>query len=212
VGQQSVSSKATAKTLSAQHYPAAQDFHCPDTKAKQACDSFAELLKAKDSDIPASGYACFRPEDDEFFVVEFTQPSFVWTIDPDTKKRTIPQGSKSIATGSMTSFRNGVTDSSVLPTFFFLGSWRPLWDNESVFASEQVNFQDAQAGELSTITITGSQLSVNDYPYTNRSDKKVEYNLTLQRSTGRFSENYKYVGDSVPFLEHSGRCVWFSNK
>ena len=40
-----------------------------------------------------------------------------------------------------------------------------------------------------------------------QSGKKVEYTLTMQRSTKRFTENFNVVGDAKASFENSGRCV-----
>ena len=43
--------------------------------------------------------------------------------------------------------------------------------------------------------------------FKNAVDKMIVYNLTIQRSTGRFIENFLEESQKTPFAERTGRCI-----
>ena len=74
-----------AKSAAPKTKSAPPPFACPDPEAKKACKSYEELVKAKDAGLPAGGYAWFRKDSDDFFVVSFTHPYFPKHWNPELK-------------------------------------------------------------------------------------------------------------------------------
>lgn len=185
-------------------------FECPDAEAKQACKSYEELLKAKDSGLQDDGYVCFRKNQDEFFVVSFGKPHFLTRWDKDQKKMVVDTEYTPSGYGSAHAYKNGIADSSTMPHLNFAGKWHPpIFDGETgTFVSENINFkkQDEEDKDVG-ISIDDEQVSVL-YKYENKLDDTVRYELTIQRSTGRFSETYQKVKQQIPFLENIGYCAY----
>ena len=187
-------------------------FTCPDSEAQQACKSYSELLGAKDSglkdnDFQDTGYACFRKQVDEFFVVTFSKPSFQQTWDKDRKKFVIAKDAQQVpGTGWIQTYKDGVADSGTMPYLFFTGNWRPLF-GYGLFASDTIDFEPEPGGKLAVVSINDTQLSVSGYKYKSKLDANMEYNLTMQRSTRRFSESFVQEGTAIPVVEKTGRCV-----
>jgi hypothetical protein len=62
-------------------------------------------------------------------------------------------------------------------------------------------------GDKNGVSVDERQLSI-DYKYQSKTGKSVQYRLTIQVSTRRFSESFREASDQVPFLEHTGYCVY----
>ena len=96
-----------------------------------------------------------------------------------------------------------------MPSFDFWGSWRPFPDPGN-FSADSVNLKeiDRETDTVTGVFINPSQISIQ-YKYENGMKESIVYTLTIQRSTGRFSESFLEEAKSgVPFLEHTGRCTY----
>jgi hypothetical protein len=199
----------TPQKRPARKTPAVQStFVCPDAEAQQGCKSYQELLKAKDKSLPDDGYICFRKKEDEFFAVTFTRPYF--TIKPhwdaESKKLVLddPQG----GFGYAQTYKNGVLDSTRMPTFSFSGQWKQrLYSESGYFISDELNDKKQDENEHDVgVSIDQTQIMVQ-FKYQNPMDKTMHYALTIQVSTGRFAESFRDEPEKVPFLESTGYCV-----
>jgi hypothetical protein len=171
---------------------------CPESKAQIACQSFWELVQAKDKSLPNNGYACFRRGADEFFVVSFDRPYFA--------KHWDDKGIEGY--GNVQSYQDGVLTSEVMQTLVFWGIWTP---NGAAFLSEgiQVAYKlGEQHNPPEYVSIDDTQFTLS-LKYQNGADKTILYSLTIQRSTGRFTEAYSDKSEGASFLENSGRCTYF---
>jgi len=165
------------------------------------------LLKARDTGLPNDGYVCFRKNEDEFFVVWFSKPHFRRKWDSDLKQMVIDDEATAPGLGDASSYRDGVADSRVMPRMSFSGTWMPLGES-GMFSSEKINGKKKDEKDQTTgIFIDENQFSLT-YKYQNSTDKTVEYNLTIQRSTGRFTESFREESQHVPFSEGAGRCIF----
>lgn len=184
---------------SAPQKPAEQlAFVCPDAEAQQACKSYQELLKAKDTSLPVgSAYICFRKHVDEFFAIKFSQPFFLKHWD-ETSKQMVTANTPSPGSGYTQTYKNGVQDTSIVPTFSFVGQWRPFPYSESgVFVSDVINMTKQDENDPNVgVSIDEAQVSVG-FKYKNRFDKTMLYTLTIQRSTRRFAESCRAPGSVI---------------
>src|SRR5713226_4663421 len=90
-------------------------FACPDAEAQQACKSYQELLKAKDTGLPTSDvYICFRKQADEFFVVYIPQSYFRRHWDQVLKQMVMDE-TKRPGVGFAQTYKNGVLDPAAMP-------------------------------------------------------------------------------------------------
>jgi hypothetical protein len=80
-----------------------------------------------------------------------------------------------------------------------------FWDG--TFISEVINLEKQdEANPASSVVIDDSQIAIHQ-TYKNPLDKKISYTLTIQRSTGRFSENFLRESEQIPFAQDVGRCL-----
>ncbi len=132
---QSIQKKPTQRRRAAN-----PSFTCPDSEAQQACKSYAELLKAKDTGLPLDAYVCFRKSVDEFFLISFSQPYFRTKWDPDSKQMVVDYDYTPPGRGSARTYKNGIEDSSAMPSLFFSGQWYPVLEpEEGMFVSDKIN-------------------------------------------------------------------------
>ena len=188
--------------------PTAQStFVCPDAEAQQSCKSYQELVKAKDKSLPDDAYFCFRKKEDEFFAFRFSRPIFLQHWDKDAKQM-VPDDTPRPGWGYAHTYKDGVQDSTKMPTLTFSGQWMPLSGSASVFTSDSLNFkkQDEKDHDLG-VSIDETQVAL-ELKYQNRSDKTIHYTLTIQRSTGRFAENFREEAEKMSFIENTGYCVY----
>ncbi len=192
-------------------------FFCPDPDAGQACKSYQELVKAKDAGLYEDAYYCFRKKQDQFFFVWFSKPYFRKHWDSENKRMWPDKDATSAGRGSAGTFTNGVEDYSAMPRLFFNGTWLP-WAlsgqaDTGLFSSTSVNHAEHKDGDPVVVTIDDTQFSITGLKYQNTVGKAIRYNLTIQRSTGRFTESFSEAlqGDEtkqVPFAESTGRCIY----
>jgi len=189
--------------------PAAKPaFVCPDTEAQQACKSYQELLKAKDASLPdIRAYICFRKSEDQFFVVTFNTPYFPKHWDKDLKEM-VPDDSARPGLGHAETYKDGVLDSTTMPSFSFSGQWLPFYPESGLFTSNKLNGKDLNEKDSNVgVTIDDAQVNIG-YKYANRMEKTITYTLTIQRSTGRFAESFLTEEGKFPFSEGTGYCVY----
>lgn len=186
--------------------PVSPSFVCPDSESQKACKSYDELVKAKDDGLPSHGYVCFRKNQDDVFVISFSKPVFRTHWNADSKKYSFDDQQKLYGFGSAQTYRDGVQDDSVMPSLSFDGTWTIL-AGSPMFVSDQINFKSKDEKDKDVgVSIYDSQLIIV-YKYQNKADKNMTYNLTIQRSTGRFSEHFQEEGEKLPFIEGTGRCI-----
>ncbi len=191
----------------AQNPRAAQpSFVCPDEEARQGCKSYQELLKAKDKSLPDDGYICFRKKEDEFFVVSFTTPFF--TIKPhwDVESKKMVMDEPQSVFGYAQTYKNGVLDSTTMPTFDFSGQWKQRISGSAYFIPDKLNDEKQDDKDHVDIYIDESQI-IAQFKYQNPLDKTMHYTLTIQRSTGRFTESFRPESEKISFSEKIGYCV-----
>jgi hypothetical protein len=183
-------------------------FSCPDAAAQPACKSYQELLKAKDTSLPADkAYICFRRRDDEFFVIYISQPSFLKYWDKELQQ-VVTDDSPSPGWGLAQAYKGGILDSRLMPYLNFAGQWRllPLSESE-FFVSQEINFKGQDKNDKD-VGVTVDEHRVNlGFKYENPLGKTTQYTLTIQRATERFAESFLQEAEKVP-LESAGYCVY----
>lgn len=178
---------------------------CPDHDASVACASFQELVKADDPDLMLDlarqdhVYACFRPLQDVFLEIYFSDPNHgVWQNDARAPNAAVLPGWAEVRY-----YKNGIASSAT--SLHSSGKWSYLLTAKGEnLATLRVPDGDA-VFDGDNIRITGSRFDVSQ-SYRNDSGLDIHHTLTLQLSTGRFSEEYTVQpsGDSVD--NFAGRC------
>jgi len=201
--------------LSLLGFAAGQQFPCP--THSPGCDSYEELLNAKDPSIasPEVRYACFRDASDEFFVIKAVDPlllpSLWWKWNP-TLATYVPNfaADSSEVSLEVATFSNGVEDDSRMPYIYAQGKWLPMFGNGLHFFGSSRRYDSKTSKWIpnrdATASVDDSQVSV-ELKYDSQTNKKVEYSLTMQRSTKRFKEAFNVIGDPKADFDNTGRCV-----
>ena len=200
-------------TLSLISLAAGQQFSCPTHSA--GCDSYEELLKAKDQTVASSEvrYACFRDSSDEFFIIKAFDPLLLpsqwWKWNTALAVYELAPNESPEAILIVATFNKGVEDDARMPGLYARGRWVLMFNSLDYFGA--ASRFDSKTGKQvpnpdTSVTVDDTQVSlVNRYDA--QSGKKVEYTLTIQRSTKRFSEGFNVLGDPKAGFENSGRCV-----
>jgi hypothetical protein len=108
--------------------------------------------------------------------------------------------------GLVSGFNDGIADNSITLFDIIGGMWKAT-PGGPMFSANRIGITNelpANSGfVIDPLQISGTRR------YQNRSKKDVDYQLTIQRSTGRFSETYTYAdgSNSVPFSQETGRCA-----
>jgi len=184
-------------------------FVCPDAEAQQACKSYQELLKAKDTGLPTSdAYVCFRKKTDEFFVVHISQPYFPQHWDKESKQMVADESPRP-GFGYVQTYKDGVLDSNTMPTLSFSGQWQRFpFSESSVFNADTIYLTKLDKNDPNVgVFIDETQDNIG-YKYKNTFDKTMQYTLTIQRSTGRFAERFLEEAEKVPLLDRTGYCAY----
>jgi hypothetical protein len=184
---------------------------CAEAEFKQACASYAELLAAKDAILAGHSTpgkvtsVCLRPKTDSFFVLSIGAPTVFSkvVIDGVSAKRIPDATGTSPAIGFVTEFVDGIATTSTMPINTFGGEWSS--PSTPFFLATTIDLRDFGAGE--SLSVNPTQM-LADVIYSNRQGKKISYRLRIQRSTGRFTEQYTEEGANTPFSEHRGRCLF----
>jgi len=182
---------------------------CPEGGYAQACQSYKELVQAKDEDVEAN-LVCFREYTDEFFVInvgyvsEFT---YTW-YHLDHGYYTLRPGAKQNATAFVYTFKNGIQDSAQNPYLIASGTWFAL-NSGFIFTGHEWNFRTtgkASSKPESQLDISSDQILLSKH-YISQTNKVVDYSLTIQRSTKRFNESFDVAHDSKLSFQETGRCA-----
>ena len=161
----------------AQSKPRQSKSKCPAPRYQTACDSYQELLKAGDEDLSSArlkgniGLVCFRPNVDSFFVIVLDGP-------PPATVPTL------FGVGGITEFVNGIAGNHTMPISIVSGAWTKVAGN-FFFVADRVNVTIADA--QNAFAVSSDQVHAQAR-YKNASGQDVDYQLVIQRSTGRFTE------------------------
>jgi hypothetical protein len=142
-------------------------------------------------------YACFRPQQDMFLEIYFSDPNDgVWRKDAHTMVRP--------GEAEVRYYKNGVASPGI--SFHSDGEWIYTLtgregSNLSTFRAP--NGDAAFAGM--NIRIAGSRFEASQ-TYKNESNLNILHTLVLQLSTGRFTERYEVQVSGEAVNEYSGRC------
>jgi hypothetical protein len=214
-GSASSASSAKQEPKSKHKEATSEAFLCPVPEAKKACDSYQELKRANDRtfiDIFSPTkivFVCFRPNVDEFIIAYYKPPQWgsQQHFDKQRKKMMINEDASEPGIASTVTFKNGIQDGTVIPSALFRGIWKYHGSLGLRFNGQDFNDKYEDAISQPLLTIDDWQLAINDYKYQNASNKTVHYNLTIQKSTGRFTENFKQEDEKFPFIDQAGRCL-----
>lgn len=174
---------------------------CPDHDASTACQSFQELIKSDDSDLLLDlaqrehVYACFRPEQDVFLEIYFSDPNNgVWKNGPEPRTGASPGGAE------VRYYKDGVASEGM--SFHDNGAWKyPLTATSTPAATS-----DRPTFEGKNISIRGSRLEASQ-TYKDESGVQIHHDVVLQLSTGRFTESYDVLPAGNTIDTYSGRCL-----
>jgi len=113
--------------------------------------------------------------------------------------------------GYVRTYKDGVEDSTVMPSLYFSGTWI-AWLDSGTFSSDRINFKKKNDEDPVVISIDESQFIIDGHKYLNKFGNTIQYNLTIQRSTGRFAETFQEESKQVPFAENTGHCIFRKGK
>jgi len=184
-------------------------FQCPEGGYTQSCKSYQELVQAKDEDV-AANLVCFREVTDEFFVINVgyvSESTYTW-YHLDHGFYRLQPGAKQSGSVSIYTFKNGIQDSSQNPYLIASGNWFAFTSN-FIFTGHEWNVRTTgktSSKPESQLDISSDQIVLSKH-YISRTNKVVDYSLTIQRSTKRFSESFDVAHDSKLNIENTGRCV-----
>jgi hypothetical protein len=179
---------------------------CPDRDASTACQSFQELIKADDSDLLLDlaqrerVYACFRPQQDVFLEIYFSDPSNgVWQENgPEPRAGALPGGAE------VRYYKDGIASEGM--SFHDDGGWKyPLAAGE-LNASTPMATNGPAIFEGKYVSIKGSRLEASQ-TYKDESGVQIHHDVVLQLSTGRFTESYDVLPAGNTIDTYSGRCL-----
>ena len=163
---------------------------CVDHDASLACGSFQELIKADDADLMLDlakqdhVYACFRPQQDVFLEIYFSDTNDgPWQND----QRAYP--TYRLGTADIRYYKSGIASEEI--SIHNSGKWtRGL--NDTVFRGDNIR-------------IEGSRFEASQM-YKNESKLDIHHTIVLQLSTGRFTEKFEEQPSGETVDEYSGRC------
>jgi hypothetical protein len=154
----------------------------------EGCKSYNEMISKGDKDLASAlkgdvhAFVCFRPGEDAFVLVSFSDPAES-AFTPDSPKAP-PR-----AYGYLTYVRikSGVTDDVETP----IGRWT-RWPEvgPSAFFSTPNNVNP-------TATISDTEIDYN-HSYKNLAGTTTQYSLQIRRSTLRFTETYTFPEPATP--------------
>jgi hypothetical protein len=189
---------------------------CPDVESTKACKSFEELLQADDPDLMSDLaqqdhiYACFLPDEDVFFEVNFSEPSwfnFAKPSDEQIKDGISPNALTVLGGSEIAYYTNGIWDEN--KSLHIIGNWiyYRLGEKTDDFKSMRMNATSKRAQfKGQEIEIDNDRWALSE-TYKNRANTQTRHSLTLQPSTGRFKETYEVTGNGGDLRESNGRCL-----
>jgi hypothetical protein len=173
----------------------------------KAGDSGVRLVDARDVNL-----VCFRRDRDSFFVFNLSTPSrsarerTAWDKwrEVGAGKQAPDSGAKADGYGWVVEYNDGInSESRTMPMQQFEGKWSVPWS--PVFRAQTIN--NEEVNDRTLLRVDDLQLQA-DMRYKSRNSRKsIDYELLVQRSTGRFSERYTEDKQREPFTELTGRCV-----
>src|ERR1700678_995512 len=193
------------------HAQTKEQFKCPEGAYSLACDSYQELVKAGDSSVADVSLACFRESEEDFFVIHVGfVPSFPeswWRInrwyDYELNPKATFRGSVDIST-----FKSGIEDSARNPHILSSGTWFTMGGG-LIYNGHEWNLRPKAGGgpaPASDLEVTSDQITFSKH-YTSRTEKSVNYSLTIQLSTKWFNESFDVAHDAKLSFDATGRCV-----
>jgi hypothetical protein len=146
-------------------------------------------------------YICFRPNQDVFMEIDFTDASDgVWQRDDKIHSRVEHLGGAGI-----TYYKDGIGSGDM--SFHDIGNWAfsiAELPNDDISMIRQLPADTAFRGDR--ILIQGSHFEANE-TYKNTGGMETVHSLTLQLSTGRFVESYEMKSSSDSGRTYTGRCL-----
>jgi hypothetical protein len=149
--------------------------------ASAGCQSYDEMLAKEDKDIlglvnGSHVFACFKPDEDVFFVVSLIEP---YPSEYTARSGTSPNNLQSTGIFSYARFKNGMQEDANTLT----GLWRKFKPtNATTFsAKDDQNTTHAAAND--------TEISF-DHSFRSLNKTRTVYALQIRRSTLRFSETY----------------------
>jgi hypothetical protein len=188
-----------------------EQFKCPAGAYRLACDSYEELVQASDSSVSDINLACFRESEEDFFVIKVGYVSSIpgswWRLNSRYDYELNPKATFPGWVGIST-FKNGIEDSSQNPYIASSGTWFALGGGLTFDGHEWSYRAKAGAGPKpnSELEITTDQITLSKH-YISQTEKSVNYSLTIQLSTKRFSESFDVAHDAKLSFAETGRCV-----
>lgn len=168
---------------------------CVDHDASLACGSFQELIKADDADLMLDlakqdhVYACFRPQQDVFLEIYFSDPN-----DGPLQNDQRAFSTYRLGTAAVRYYKSGIASEGIS----IHNSGR--WTRELNASSSDVAFH------ADNIRIEGSRFEASQM-YNNESRLDIHHTIVLQLSTGRFTEKFEEQPSGETVDEYSGRCI-----
>ena len=164
---------------------------CTDHDASLACGSFQELIKADDADLMLDlakqdhVYACFRPQQDVFLEIYFSDSN-----DGPLQNDQRASSTYRMGTADVRYYKSGIAAEGI--SIHNSGRWaRGLTD--AAFRGDNIR-------------IEGSRLEASQM-YKNESKLDIHHTIVLQLSTGRFTEKFEEQPSGETVDEYSGRCL-----
>jgi hypothetical protein len=177
---------------------------CPDQDQSIGCSSFQELVKADDPDMMLDlaqqdhVYVCFRPQQDVFLEIYFNDPND-GTWQPDDR---FPNTANLAGWAEVRYFKDGIV--SAPTSFHNSGKW--IYHPAPGTNLSELRVPNGNAiFESDNIRITGSTFDAAQ-TYKNESNLTIHHILTVQLSTGRFTESYEMQPSGESVDNFSGRC------
>jgi hypothetical protein len=156
---------------------------CSEQDASVGCGSFQELIKDDDADLMLDlarqdhVYACFRPGQDVFMEIYFSDPN-------DGAGRGVAE---------VRYYKDGIASDG--SSFHNDGTWTrglTALSGDPLFSGENIR-------------IEGSRFEASQM-YKNESKLDIHHTIVLQLSTGRFTEKFAEQPSGETVDEYSGRC------
>ena len=184
-------------------------FVCPEPAFEQGCRSYRELVAGKGKRLPDENYyVCFRKDVGEFFVISFSTPIYPLVWNETLHKSVLDPQATAAGFGVIESYQDGVQKDTAPPSVEFAGTWKSYGRDPGFFRADEINHQpNDPKDEVSLVNINDAQISAA-YKYKSESDNSVVYSVTIQRSTGRFTESFRKEPEQGPMIENAGRCVY----
>ncbi len=172
--------------------PSALKLSCPQTAATTACNSFKQLVDARDESILRSldplyiSYVCFHENEDVFFTLRVA-PLLDGFVNYPTAL-----------------FFSGYQDGVSALSRFVQGMWtRDIDLKESIFKSDGVPYNKA----TDKAEIDGIEVFLQ-YAFENQAGSSTTQTVRIRRSTGRFIQSFSSP-DGKGARTYSGSCARF---